>query len=118
MMDGCQPGTGTYGGLCGGSGRGMRPEWRSGKRFPRRRNKFGRRHVKATPIPGVAFFFRRQLWWNSSVTSPLNPPLSKGGRGDLTGLGQETRFLEDGVRHPVADGQLKWPVCGVALTTG
>jgi len=57
-MHGCQPGTGTYGGICGGLGRGMRLEQRSGKRFPRRRDKFGRRQVKATPIPGVAFFVR------------------------------------------------------------
>ena len=35
----------------------MRPESQSGKRFPRRYHEFGRRQAKATPIPGVAFFF-------------------------------------------------------------
>jgi len=35
----------------------MRLESRSGKRFPRRHNQLGRRQVKATPIPGVAFIF-------------------------------------------------------------
>ena len=29
---------------------------------------------------------------------PLNPPLSKGEKGDLTDLGPEARFLENGVR--------------------
>jgi hypothetical protein len=68
-MDGCQPGTGTCGGLCGGLGRRMRPESLSGKRFPRRHNLSGRQQAKATPIPGVAFIFSQ-----ASETGPSAAP--------------------------------------------